>query len=93
MQSKPKPERPQDRVERHFSSFKRAGGTENIKQDSIKAKFENGLLEIALDKTEPVKPKEIVDFQIKPDERERKKEWLEQLQQLDMFEQKKDLYV
>jgi hypothetical protein len=33
-----------------------------------------------------VKPKEIIDFQIKPDEREWKKEWLEQLRQLDMFE-------
>ena len=33
-----------------------------------------------------IKPKEIVDFQIKPDEREWKKEWLEQLKQFDMFE-------
>lgn len=33
-----------------------------------------------------VKPKEIVGFQIKPDEREWKKDWLEQLQQLNMFE-------
>jgi hypothetical protein len=33
-----------------------------------------------------VKPKEIVDFEIKPDEREWKKEWLEQLQQRNMFE-------
>jgi len=35
-----------------------------------------------------VKPKEIVDFQIKPDEREWKKEWVEQLKQFDMFESK-----
>ena len=33
-----------------------------------------------------IKPKEIVGFQIKPDEREWKKEWLEKLKQLDMFE-------
>jgi len=33
-----------------------------------------------------VKAKEIVDFRIKPDEREWKKEWLKQLQQLNMFE-------
>lgn len=48
------------RVERTFGSFNRSFVLpQNIKTDSINAKFENGVLTITLDKVEPKKPKEI----------------------------------
>jgi len=48
------------RVERSFGTFTRSFVLpENIKSDSIQAKFENGVLNLALDKIEPKKPKEI----------------------------------
>lgn len=47
------------RVERRFGSFTRSFALpENIKTDSINAKFENGVLNITLEKVEPQKPKE-----------------------------------
>ncbi len=53
------------RVERNFGAFARSFVLpDNIKDDSISAKFDNGILEITLEKTEPVKPKEVkVDIQ------------------------------
>lgn len=48
------------RIERSFGAFNRSFQLpENINKDSIKAKFENGVLEITLDKIEPEKPKEV----------------------------------
>ena len=48
------------RVERNYGSFVRSFMLpDNIISDSIKAKFENGVLEISLEKKEPEKPKEI----------------------------------
>ncbi len=48
------------RVERSFGEFQRSFMLpENVNKDSINAKFENGVLDIVLDKAEPEKPKEI----------------------------------
>ena len=48
------------RMERSFGEFTRSFLLpDNVKEDEIKAKFENGVLEIALQKLEPAKPKEI----------------------------------
>ena len=48
------------RVERNYGSFMRSFMLpENINADSISAKFENGVLNITLEKKEPEKPKEI----------------------------------
>jgi HSP20 family protein len=48
------------RVERTFGEFERSFILpDNLKTDQINAKFEDGLLEIAIPKIEPPKPKEI----------------------------------
>lgn len=48
------------RIERSFGEFCRSFMLpENVKKDSINAKFENGVLNITLEKIEPEKPKEI----------------------------------
>ncbi len=48
------------RVERTYGSFTRTFQLpETVKSDSVTAKFDNGLLTLALEKTEPKKPKEI----------------------------------
>jgi len=48
------------RMERVFGEFTRSFVLpENVKDDKIKAKFENGVLNITLEKIEPSKPKEI----------------------------------
>jgi len=48
------------RMERSFGEFVRSFALpENVKEDSIKAKYEDGILTISLEKTEPSKPKEI----------------------------------
>lgn len=48
------------RVERTFGSFTRSFMLpENVKKDSINAKYDNGVLSITLEKIEPKKPKEI----------------------------------
>lgn len=48
------------RIERTFGSFHRAFQLPDyVNKDSIKAKFENGILRISLDKIEPEKPKEV----------------------------------
>jgi HSP20 family protein len=48
------------RIERGFGEFQRSFVLpENIKDDSIKAYYKDGVLNITLEKTEPVKPKEI----------------------------------
>jgi HSP20 family protein len=48
------------RVERNYGSFSRSFMLpENIKEDTISAKFEKGILEVTLMKAEPVKPKEV----------------------------------
>jgi len=48
------------RMERVFGEFMRSFILpENVKDDKIQAKFENGVLNITLEKIEPVKPKEI----------------------------------
>ncbi len=48
------------RMERSFGEFSRSFILpENIKKDSIAAKFENGVLYVSLEKIEPEKPKEI----------------------------------
>lgn len=48
------------RVERTFGSFARSFMLpENVKKDSINAKYDNGVLTIKLEKIEPSKPKEI----------------------------------
>jgi HSP20 family protein len=49
------------RVERVFGAFTRSFALpENINTDSISAKYENGVLNIELDKKEPEKPKEVL---------------------------------
>lgn len=48
------------RVERSFGSFVRSFMLpDNIKTENVNAKFENGVLELTLEKVEPEKPKEI----------------------------------
>jgi HSP20 family protein len=48
------------RVERNYGMFTRSFMLpENLKTDSINAKFENGVLNISLEKVEPQKPKEV----------------------------------
>lgn len=48
------------RIERSYGAFNRSFMLpDNINKDSIKAKFENGILEISLEKKEPEKPKEV----------------------------------
>lgn len=48
------------RTERSYGEFMRSFTLpDNIKQESINARFENGILYVSLDKTEEVKPKEI----------------------------------
>ncbi len=48
------------KCERNYGAFARSFMLpDNIAEDSIKAKFENGVLEIALEKKEPEKPKEV----------------------------------
>lgn len=48
------------RVERNYGSFTRSFMLpENVKKDSINAKFENGVLDISLEKIEPEKPREV----------------------------------
>jgi len=48
------------RMERVFGEFTRSFILpDNVKDDQIKAKFENGVLNITLEKVEPSKPKEI----------------------------------
>ncbi len=48
------------RVERSYGVFTRSFLLpDNINKESVKAKFENGVLEISLEKIEPEKPKEV----------------------------------
>ncbi len=48
------------RVERNYGSFSRSFELpNNVKTDSIAAKFEDGVLNISLEKIEPQKPKEV----------------------------------
>ncbi len=48
------------RAERCFGEFTRSFLLpDNVKKDSINAKFENGVLNISFEKVEPVKPKEV----------------------------------
>lgn len=48
------------KCERNYGTFSRSFMLpDNVKDDSIKAKFENGVLEIILEKAEPEKPKEV----------------------------------
>ncbi len=48
------------RVERNYGMFTRSFLLpDNLKNDSINAKFENGVLSITLEKVEPAKPKEV----------------------------------
>ncbi len=48
------------RVERRFGEFSRSFVLpDNIKNDSISAKVENGVLNISIEKIEPEKPKEV----------------------------------
>lgn len=48
------------RVERSYGEFTRSFTLpENVNRESVKAKFENGLLNVTIDKVEPVKPKEV----------------------------------
>jgi len=48
------------RIERSYGEFTRSFMLpENLKRDSIKAKFEEGVLHLTLEKLEPVMPKEI----------------------------------
>jgi len=48
------------RVERSFGSFTRSFELpNNVRTDSINAKYENGILNITLEKIEPEKPKEV----------------------------------
>jgi HSP20 family protein len=48
------------RVERAFGEFTRSFVLpDNVKSDSIDAKYENGVLNLSLEKVEPKKPKEI----------------------------------
>ncbi len=48
------------RVERSFGEFMRSFVLpDNVKNDSVKARFENGVLKVTVEKVEPEKPKEI----------------------------------
>jgi HSP20 family protein len=48
------------KVERSFGTFTRSFSLpENVKTDSINAKYDNGVLNITLEKIEPEKPKEV----------------------------------
>lgn len=48
------------RIERSYGEFTRSFMLpDNVKKESINAKFEDGVLNITLDKMEPAKPKEI----------------------------------
>lgn len=48
------------RIERSFGEFQRSFVLpENIKDESIKANYKDGVLDLTIEKTEPVKPKEI----------------------------------
>lgn len=48
------------RVERSYGSFQRSFMLpDNVNKDNIKAKFENGILNITLEKLEPEQPKQI----------------------------------
>jgi HSP20 family protein len=48
------------RIERSYGEFTRSFMLpENVKKDSVKAKFEEGVLHLSLEKIEPVMPKEI----------------------------------
>jgi len=48
------------RIERAFGEFTRSFILpENIRKDSIAAKYENGILMVALEKVEPAQPKEV----------------------------------
>lgn len=48
------------RIERSYGAFNRSFLLpDNVNKESIKAKFENGILEISLEKIEPEKPKEV----------------------------------
>ena len=48
------------RMERSYGSFSRSFVLpENVKKENIDAKFDNGVLELKLEKLEPEKPKEI----------------------------------
>jgi HSP20 family protein len=51
------------RRERHYGSYSRSFRVDNIKQDSINAKFENGILKITLPKqNETVERKQSIDI-------------------------------
>lgn len=48
------------RVERNYGSFSRSFELpDNVKTDSISAKYDNGVLNLTLEKVEPQKPKEV----------------------------------
>jgi len=48
------------RIERNYGSFTRSFVLPDyIKKDTVNTKFENGVLSIQFEKTEPVKPKEV----------------------------------
>ncbi len=48
------------RAERYFGDFTRSFLLpDNVKKDSINAKFDSGVLNISFEKAEPVKPKEV----------------------------------
>lgn len=48
------------RVERNYGSFSRSFELpDNVKSDSISAKFDNGVLNLSFEKIEPQKPKEV----------------------------------
>ena len=48
------------RVERNYGSFSRSFMLpDNVRTDSIEAKYENGILSLSLEKVEPAKPKEV----------------------------------
>lgn len=48
------------RIERSYGEFTRSFMLpDNVKKDSVKAKFEEGVLHLSLEKIEPVMPKEI----------------------------------
>lgn len=48
------------RVERNYGTFTRTFMLpDNVRKDSINARFENGILDITLEKIEPEKPKEM----------------------------------
>lgn len=53
-------ERSYIRVERSYGSFQRSFMLpDNVKKDDVKAKFENGVLNITLEKVEPEQPEQI----------------------------------